>query len=54
LQSVTWNGIFKNTTIGADAASFEAEEAKFPRLCPGRLLSLYTIEAIIDVLLGKG
>ena len=52
-EALTWNGAFKNTVPGEAAAVCEREEEAYPRLCPGRLLAIHTIEAIIDVLLGR-
>jgi len=42
-QAFTWNG-----------AAFSSEEGEYPRICPGRYLSLTIAKAIIDHFLGLG
>lgn len=47
-KALTWNGAFKSTAPGPEP---DALAAQYPRICPGRKLSIYIIEAIINALI---
>ena len=45
-KSLSWNGAW---TAGTHwSASAKADESKFPRICPGRYLSVSIVKAIVD------
>mmetsp|Transcript_10007 Transcript_10007/g.31583 ORF Transcript_10007/g.31583 Transcript_10007/m.31583 type:complete len:264 (+) Transcript_10007:344-1135(+) len=46
-KALTWNGAFKST---APRPEPDLLAAQYPRICPGRKLSIYIIEAIINAL----
>lgn len=47
-KALTWNGAFGNPKM-----SREEEEKEYPRICPGRYLSIDIVRAIIDHAIGN-